>query len=258
MKSPKLLDLFSGIGGFSQGLERAGFETVAFCEIEPSCQAVLRRYWPDVPIFGDIRALTAAYLPSIDVISGGFPCQDISTAGKQDGIEGARSGLWSEYLRLINELRPSYAIIENVANLLSGGFGRWFGRILLDLAEIGYDAEWHCIPAAYVGASHIRDRVWIVAYSDEKRRLSVNLPIAKSLLHVGASVFGKADVSLTDTCRGWKESARSGIYLRNDDGLSGWLDRIGMIGNSIVPQIAEAIGLAIMESWAIQPQEALV
>jgi DNA (cytosine-5)-methyltransferase 1 len=171
----RVLDLFSGIGGFSLGLERAGFETVAFCEIDKKAQMVLRKHWPNVPIFDDVSKLSAEALHdrgiSVDVICGGFPCQDISVAGKGAGIEGERSGLWSEFARLIGELRPRYAIVENVSALL----GRGLDRVLGDLAEIGYDAEWHCIPASAVGAPHRRDRIWILAYPsiDEGRSLAV-------------------------------------------------------------------------------------
>lgn len=146
MSKYKVLDLFSGIGGFSLGLERTGgFETVAFCEIEPYCRRVLAKHWPKVPCYEDIRTLTAEQLRgngiNPDVITGGFPCQDISIAGRQDGLEGNRSGLWKEYARLIGELRPRFAIVENVPALLSGDFGRWFGTVLGDLASLGYDAE---------------------------------------------------------------------------------------------------------------------
>jgi DNA (cytosine-5)-methyltransferase 1 len=172
----KVLDLFAGIGGFTIGLERAGFETVAFCEIEPYAQKVLKKNWPEVPIYDDVRTITAERLASdgirVDVITGGFPCQDISVAGKQAGIEGERSGLWSECARLIRELQPRYAIFENVPNLLNGERGDWFKRVLWDISQIGYDAEWHCIPASELGAHHHRDRVWIVAYpnGDDGRR----------------------------------------------------------------------------------------
>ena len=173
----RVLDLFSGIGGFSLGLERTGgFETVAFCEIEDYPRKVLAKHWPGVPIYGDVRTLTAERLAAdgitgIDVITGGFPCQDLSVAGKQAGMgEGTRSGLWSEIARLIGELRPRYAIVENVTALLSGDRGRWFGRVLGDLAALGYDAEWHCIPASELGAHHHRDRVWIIAYAKELQR----------------------------------------------------------------------------------------
>ena len=149
----KVLDCFAGIGGFSLGLERAGFETVAFCEIEPYCQKVLARHWPEVPIYDDIRRVTADRLIRDgirpDVITGGFPCQDISTAGKQAGIDGERSGLWAELARLLREIRPRYAIFENVPNLLNGDGGNW-SRILWDIWQVGYDSEWHCVPASAV------------------------------------------------------------------------------------------------------------
>jgi DNA (cytosine-5)-methyltransferase 1 len=164
-----VLDLFSGIGGFSLGLERTGgFKTVAFCEIEEYPRKVLAKHWPGVPIYEDVRELTADRLRADgitpDVITGGFPCQDISVAGKQKGIEAERSGLWSECARLLGELRPDYAIFENVTALLSGDSGRWFQRVLWDISQVGYDAEWHCIPASELGAHHHRDRVWILAY----------------------------------------------------------------------------------------------
>lgn len=166
----RVLDLFAGIGGFTLGLERAGFETVAFCEIEPYAQKVLNKNWPGVKLYDDVRGITAERLAAdgigVDVITGGFPCQDISVAGKGAGIEGERSGLWSECARLIGELRPRYAIFENVTNLLNGERGDWFKRVLGDISALGYDAEWHCIPASSIGAHHRRDRVWIVAYSN--------------------------------------------------------------------------------------------
>lgn len=166
----RILDLFSGIGGFSLGLERTGgFKTVAFCEIEPFPRKVLAKHWPGVPIYDDVRTLTADRLRADgiapDVICGGFPCQDISFAGKGAGIEGERSGLWSEYARLIGELRPRYVIVENVSALL----GRGLDKVLGDLASIGFDAEWHCIPASAVGAPHRRDRIWIVAHPKGSR-----------------------------------------------------------------------------------------
>jgi DNA (cytosine-5)-methyltransferase 1 len=166
----QLLDLFSGIGGFSLGLERTGgFETAAFCEIEDYPRRVLARHWPEVPIYGDIRELSSARLRAdgirVDAICGGFPCQDISTAGAGAGIEGERSGLWREYARLIGELRPRVVFVENVAALL----GRGLDRVLGDLATLGYDAEWHCISASACGAHHHRDRLWIMAYPSRER-----------------------------------------------------------------------------------------
>jgi DNA (cytosine-5)-methyltransferase 1 len=168
-----VLDLFSGIGGFSLGLERAGMRTVAFCEIEPFQRAVLTERWPEVPIYDDVRTLTADRLRSdgisVDVICGGFPCQDISAAGKGAGLDGERSGLWTQYARIIGEVRPAFVIVENVAALLARGLD----RVLGDLAALGYDAEWHCIPASAVGAPHRRDRIWIVAYPNSAERRSI-------------------------------------------------------------------------------------
>ena len=161
----KVLDLFSGIGGFSLGLQNTGgFETVAFCEIEPYCHRVLNKHWKDVPIYNDIKELTYDTLQADgiepDVITGGFPCQDISVAGKQKGIIGERSSLWSEYARLIEDVRPKWAIIENVPTLRSKGLT----LVLQNLSEIGYHAEWHCIPCSSIGGLHRRDRIWIIAY----------------------------------------------------------------------------------------------
>tara|TARA_R100000426_G_scaffold72550_1_gene50513 strand:- start:394 stop:1317 length:924 start_codon:yes stop_codon:yes gene_type:complete len=176
----KVLDLFSGIGGFALGLEAAGLETAAFCEIDPYAQKVLKKNWPGVPIYDDVTRITADRLVSdgigVDVITGGFPCQDISTAGRQAGIDGERSGMWSECSRLLGDIRPRYAIFENVTNLLTGDGGDWFKRVLWDISSVGYDAEWHCIPASAIGAHHHRDRIWIVAYpnSDSQSGVALN------------------------------------------------------------------------------------
>jgi DNA (cytosine-5)-methyltransferase 1 len=130
-------------------------------EIDPWARAVLAKHWPHVHRHDDIRTAGAHNLEAVDVLCGGFPCQDISLAGKGAGIaDGTRSGLWSEYARLIRELRPKYVVVENVAALLARGLG----RVLGDLAACGYDAEWDCIPAAAIGAPHRRDRLWLVAY----------------------------------------------------------------------------------------------
>ena len=169
----RVLDLFSGIGAYALGVERAGMKVVAFCECEEFPQQVLRKHWPDVPIYDDVRTLTADTLRrdgiAVDVIIGGWPCQDLSFAGPRRGLDGERSGLWSEVARLIGELRPSYAILENSTGLLSSSPdgeppGRDFGRVLGDLAQIRYDAEWHCLLAAGFDAPHLRDRLWIVAH----------------------------------------------------------------------------------------------
>ena len=227
----KVLDLFSGIGGFSLGLERAGMETVAFCEIEPFCRKVLRKHWPDVPIFEDVRELSNEVLRNAgivpDVICGGFPCQDISLAGKGAGITGERSGLWKEYARLIGEIRPRYVIVENVAALLSRGLG----DVLSDLAALGYDAEWHCIPAYEAGLPHKRNRTWLVAYRYGMRQLQPDWGIRNQ--------WGWAIHSIQETLWSFPFSARG----RDTDGVSARLDALG---NAVVPQIPEIIGRAIM------------
>lgn len=160
----KVLDLFSGIGGFSLGLDRAGMTTIAFCEIDPYARAVLDARWPGVFCFEDVRTLSAELLDVLgierpDLICGGFPCQDISLAGKGAGLAGERSGLFYEIARLAGEIRPRWLLLENVAALRSRGLD----AVLRELAALGYDAQWHCIPASALGAPHRRDRIWIVA-----------------------------------------------------------------------------------------------
>jgi len=153
-------ELFAGIGGFSLGLERAGMKCQWQVEIDPYATQVLKKHWPEVPKHDDVRTFPPQGDHAVDVICGGFPCQDISVAGKGAGLAGARSGLWREFARIIGELRPRYVIVENVAALLTRGMG----TVLSDLSALGYDAEWHIISAAAVGAPHRRERVWIVAW----------------------------------------------------------------------------------------------
>jgi len=153
--------LFSGIGGLELGLERAGVGRTAWqCEQDTAAQAVLRRHWPGLPIYDDVRKIGAANVGPVDVLCGGFPCQDISLAGSGAGLEGARSGLWFEYLRLIRELRPRYVVAENVAALVTRGLD----TVLGGLAQSGYDALWFALRASDVGAPHRRERLFIVAW----------------------------------------------------------------------------------------------
>jgi DNA (cytosine-5)-methyltransferase 1 len=247
----RLLDLFSGIGGFSLGLERSGgFKTVAFCEIDPFCRKVLKKHWPDVPQYDDVKTLTAARLAAdgiaVDAICGGFPCQDISVAGNQAGLDGERSGLWAEYCRLIGELRPEYVIVENVGALLFRGLS----RVLGDLAEIGYDAEWHGIPAAFVGAPQLRERVWLVAYPYGERRQAVCRIQTVFAGETCASAWGELELGRTrgGRVRGLPPSS----VLRVVNGLPAELDvaRIKALGNAVVPQIPELIGRAVLAAEA--------
>jgi DNA (cytosine-5)-methyltransferase 1 len=163
--------LFAGIGGFELGLERAGFEIGWQVELDPFCTSVLEHRFPQALRFKDVREVGAGTLDPVDVICGGFPCQDLSNAGKGAGIDAARSGLWSEFARIVRELRPGYVLVENVPALLTGKGKRWdrapIGRVLGDLAEIGYDAEWSVLSAREFGAPHLRRRAWIVAYPGE-------------------------------------------------------------------------------------------
>ncbi len=230
MTKLRVLDLFSGIGGFSLGLERTGgFETVAFCEIEPFPRRVLAKHWPEVPCYEDVRTLTAERLAgdgiAVDVITGGFPCQDISLAGYGAGLEGERSGLWREFRRLIGELRPQYVIVENVPAITFRGLKQVIG----DLAHLRYAAEWHCISAASVGARHYRNRMWIVADANERAMRprwfwglqNCTPPNWPRLVHPTGS--------------------------RSTYDVPDWLDRVGALGNAVVPQIPELIGRAILE-----------
>ena len=158
----KHLDLFSGIGGFALAARWAGIETIGFCEIDKYAQKVLQKNFPGVPIYEDVTKLNGSEFKDIYLLTGGFPCQDISIAGKGAGIEGERSGLWSELFRIIGEVRPRYALIENVPALTFRGGTRVIG----DLAEIGYDTEWQIVGADDVGAPHRSKRIWIVAYAN--------------------------------------------------------------------------------------------
>lgn len=152
--------LFSGVGGIEFGFERAGFKTVWLIEYEPYAAAVLKKQFPEATIYGDITQIDFNSVQPIDVLTGGFPCQDISNAGKRAGITGSRSSLWKYYAEAIRVLRPKYAVIENVSALTKRGLD----VVLSDLASLGYDAEWHCLSASSVGAPHRRDRIFVIAY----------------------------------------------------------------------------------------------
>lgn len=250
MQKLKVLDLFSGIGGFSLGLERTGgFETVAFCEIDPHATKVLNKHWPNVQVFNDVR--TIDYDGTVDVITGGFPCQDLSIAGKKKGLQGERSGLWGEMHRIIGQHRPKYVIIENVANLLAGENGAWFTKLLYDLASIGYDAQWHIIPASAVGCGHHRERIWIVAYPN------------KELWDVPQKIYNKLSFqisqirtprSILSLLARYKQVSINEVYPdhRKFDGVSEAVDSLERLGNTVVPKIPEIIGHAILEAEKIQ------
>lgn len=242
MSKLRVLDLFSGIGGFSLGLERTGgFETVAFCEIEPYPRAVLKKHWPKVPIYEDVCELSAAKLDAdgiaVDVIAGGFPCQDISVDGDGEGLSGERSGLWYEYARLVGEIRPRFVIVENVSELLARGLG----EVLSSLAAIGYDAEWNCIRASRVGLPHHRDRLWLVAYP-YGQRLQGRL---QDRTIVRTETLPLAEI---------RDEVPARFVTHGHDGLPRRVVRSAgaskAIGNAVAPEIPFRIGRAILQAEA--------
>lgn len=232
--------LFSGIGGLELGLERAGMEVVWQVEKDDYCRRVLAKHWPDVKRYEDVRDVGAHNLEPVDLIAGGFPCQDLSYMGDGAGIDGERSGLWEEYARIIRELRPGFVLVENVPAL----FTRGFGRVLGDLADCGYDAEWSVISACSMGAPHLRQRVFIVAYTNRLNGWTGvwNFP-------------AQPDGSLQshDGPEGPRASWRtrlanpSALY-GGADGVPYGMDRNRALGNAVVPQVAEYIGHRIMKA----------
>lgn len=239
-----VLDLFSGIGGLALGLKRAGFQTTAFCEAEPYCRHVLERHWPGVACYDDVRTLTADRLRadgiSVDAIAGGFPCQDISYAGFGAGLEGARSGLFFEYARLIRELGPDVAIVENVSALLDRGMGAVLGT----LSDLGYHAIWDTVSACSVGHPHMRRRVFIVAYA---HRLDGWERFRDSFAREYRAL------QTLDRFEGARSRQRARLANPSElyggaDGLPYGMERNRAIGNAVAPDVAETIGTAIMRA----------
>ena len=227
MDKLKVLDLFSGIGGFSLGLERTGgFETVAFCEIEPYCQKVLKKHWPDVPIYEDVRNINKIS-GDVQLVTAGFPCQDISLAGNGAGLSGERSGLFWDMLRTVCVVGRPRLLLENVANLLNRGLSEVLGA----LACIGYDAQWDCIRAAQVGLPHERNRIFIAANTNSMRELQPSWCIGNQWGWVHDGFQKKA----------WPLPDKAGNV--QIDGISQ-----KVLGNAVVPQIPELIGRAILDA----------
>lgn len=272
----KVGSLFSGIGGMALGFERAGFKTAFFVENEPFCQKVLKQNFQGVKIYGDIKKVQWNKVPKCDILEGGFPCQDISVAGKGQGIEkGKRSSLWKYYKKAISDIRPKVALIENVPALLNRGLH----IVLADLAQIGYDAEWFCLRASEIGALHRRERIFIIAYSCEFIRHANN----KTSSGLSEDEWGKGSngekdspLFITDNWGeriqrflkeqiqreqgfSWCKDVRrvEDLHNRQDipgplfcgsrDGIPNWVDRIKGCGNAVVPQVAEFIAIRIRE-----------
>lgn len=246
MKKLQVLDLFSGIGGFSLGLESTGgFETAAFCEIDPKAQLVLKKHWPNVPIFGDVTTLKREDIGTIDVICGGFPCQDISIAGTGEGLTGKRSGLFYQILRIVREYKEAgqtirFVLLENVSALRNRGLD----EVLRAFAEIGYDAEWHCIPASHVGSPHRRDRVWILAYPCGTR------PQGSLLTRDSFPVAAPKEQSLLGSLalQAGVQWGRPSAHLRMGYGIPCEPHRLKQLGNAVVPAIPALLGKAILST----------
>lgn len=279
----RILSLFSGIGGLELGLEWAGVgHTVAQVEQDAFCRQILARHWPDVPRFDDVRTVGVHNLPACDVICGGFPCQDISYANTSGtGLAGSRSGLFYEYVRIIGEMAPRFAVVENVPAL----FTRGFGDVLGSLADIGYDAEWDVVSAQSVGARHKRERIFLIAFGvansergrrgGEPRRGSGEIAEdGHSQLEEGAGTPLVADTS------GFRGQARVAGSLAGEGGesgepvhdsakgrvrrpIDGWwttepavgrvaygvphrVHRLRALGNAVVPQVAEVVGRRLL------------
>lgn len=240
---------FSGIGGLELGLEwTGGFETKWQIEYDPFASKVLEKHWRNVPRFQDIKEIDAGSLEPVDLVCGGYPCQPFSIAGRRRGEKDPRH-LWPEMFRIIRHLRPRYALLENVPNHLSLGFD----GVLGDLAEIGFDAEWDCIPAAAVGADHLRDRIFVLAYPASERG-----GIFRCLAPTTDHPFGPLqnswgekrnprDCTLvglrTDSLR---RAFESGIFPMAH-GVPNRSHRLRCIGNSVVPQVAQALGEMILK-----------
>ena len=246
----KIGSLFAGIGGLELGLARAipGARVAWQVEQDPYARAVLAKHWPAVPRYEDVRTVGAHNLSGVDLICGGFPCQDISAAGNQQGIKhGTRSGLWFEYARIVSELRPRFVVVENVAALLSGGMG----IVLGDLAACGYDAIWDCVPAQAVGAHHRRDRVFIFAWLADfhSARLERHGPAGNAgqvCPQKAASMFRRS----LGHVAAWEPEPNVG---RVASGVPRRVDRLRCLGNAVVPQVAEVIGRVVAEIAAGGP-----
>jgi len=258
--------LFAGIGGFDLGFERAGFECRWQVEIDQYATKILEKHWPKVHRQRDIRECNASNLERVDCIIGGFPCQDISYAGLGAGLDGERSGLFFEAIRLVRELQPRAVVLENVAALLTRGLDRVLGT----LAEVGYDAEWHCIPAAYVGAPHIRDRVFVLAYANGQHGRASRTSKTQAGPAIAIDAASEQSRPVADTTgdrwqqggqdgRGGKEGVSKGQECRfgrggeasayaNSEGLEKWQgqDAIGA-GQDGRPELARS------EWWAVEP-----
>tara|TARA_R100001460_G_scaffold106347_5_gene153796 strand:- start:555 stop:1358 length:804 start_codon:yes stop_codon:yes gene_type:complete len=257
---------FSGIGGFEVGLEKSIPDSKTVWQIEQNsfCQKVLRKHWPDSKIYDDVREVGAHNLEPVDIFCAGFPCQDISLAGKGEGLDGKKSGLWWECFRIISELRPRIIVLENVAAITFRG-GR---EVVGSLAQIGYDTEWQVISARMFGAPHLRRRWFCVGYtsdtnSQSKSSSTYDAQTLEGIVTNSNSTFSKrnrsaigvqqrhfeSNMSLSEKGKGyWKKTSPVSPLCGVDDGIPDRLDRLRALGNAIVPQCSEYIGKCIVGS----------
>ena len=265
--------LFSGIGGLDLGLERAGHRVLWQVESNAFCRRILAQHWPDVPCYSDVKKLTGTNLEPVDLLCGGFPCQPVSQAGQRKGTDDDR-WLWPHFARLLGVLRPRYVLVENVPGLFTANGGAAFRGILADLATSGYDAEWDCLPAAGVGAPHLRYRVFLLAVLADADRGMRDWgtdqpgrgPERRVTADGGGETLADADRTglqgreLLPQCPGERAPGADGLGGRFFDAPIGgeWLpepdvgrvahgvpqrvDRLKALGNAVVPQVAEWIG----------------
>ena len=243
MKKYTLGSLFSGIGGLEMGLEMTGrFETVWQSETDEHCRGVLRKHWPDAELFGDVREFGVNHeIKAVDVVCGGFPCQDLSSAregsgrGRGDGLAGKKSGLYREFMRILGQVKPRGFIIENVPNLVNRGLE----IILGEVAELGYDAEWHIVSAASVGGPHLRKRVFVMGYANGTHPQGRGLPSGVHEKHEDANGTGCRRPDKT-----WPTEPD---VPRVADGVPDWSHRVKALGNAVVPKVASVVGMRMVE-----------
>ena len=251
----KVLDLFSGIGGFSLAAEWMGWETVAFVERDTFCQKVLRKnFGQDIDIYNDITTFSGKpFRGQVGIVTGGFPCQPYSQAGLRKGTDDDRH-LWPEMLRVIREVQPRFVVGENVLGLLNWNGGLVFDAVQSDLEIEGYEVIPFLLPACAVNSPQLRNRIWFIAYNDKVEQESVGIGRTENKQQRETQI-GREDWKLFDLVgdgtvfANWRNTRRTdhteSVFCRNGDGVSGWMDRLDALGNAVVPQIAYEIFRAI-------------
>jgi DNA (cytosine-5)-methyltransferase 1 len=237
---PTHLDLFSGIGGFALAAEWAGFRTVGFSEVDEYASKVLHRHWPLAPNYGDVRNVTGERVGAIDLVTAGFPCQPFSVAGDRRGDSDERF-LWPECARVLSEIRPRFALFENVSGITTIDGGRTFNRILSDVSAVGYDCVWNHVPASAVGCLHRRERIWITAVNPHPYSLR---PQRKRALEARAWSKQQLEGLVQNQLR---LSIPAGKIGGVADGLPHRSHRLKGAGNAIVPHVAQIFISAIYE-----------